>query len=57
MGFGLLELMIVLLLVFWIFRNQIARRWPNLGRSILLVLVFTLTGIIIFDLITWMNAS
>jgi len=57
LGFGLLELMIVLLLVFWIFRNQIARRWPNLGRSILLVLVFTLTGIIIFDLITWMNAS
>lgn len=56
-GFGIVEGLIVLVLLSWVFRDWIGRRWPRLGGSIRVMLLLTLAGVLLFDLITFLGRS
>lgn len=56
-GFGVIEALVVLVLLSWVFRRWIGRRWPRLGRSIWIVLVLMLAGALVFDLVAWFRSG
>lgn len=51
-GLGIWELLILVVLLAWLFRRTIQRRFPRAGRHVNMVLLITLVLVILYDLAT-----